>query len=92
MFNNTATQRLMDGLSLMVRGECNRQNIRFVSKKTWLRIFVSRPDMRLDPINFLDVVADGVKVGLGIDDNLFAAEVDWELCPGNPGIAIEVEQ
>ncbi len=92
LFNNTPTQRLMDGIAMLVRGECNRQGIRFKSKKTVVRIMVYRPDMRADPINFLDVICDGVKVGLGIDDNLFAAVVDWELEPGNPGIVIEVEQ
>lgn len=92
MFNNTPTQRLMDSITMLVRGECNRQEIRFKSRKTWLRIMVFRPDMASDPINFLDVIADGVKVGLGIDDNLFAAVADWELKPQNPGIVIEVEQ
>lgn len=92
MFNNEPTQRLMDGIAMLVRGECNRQEIRFKSIKTWLKIMDYRPDVRTDSINFLDVIADGVKVDLGIDDNLFAAVVDWELRPENPGIVIEVEQ
>lgn len=92
IYTNTPTQRLMDGISMLTLGECNRQRIRFKPKKTWVRIMVYRPDMLADPINFLDVICDGIKVGLGIDDNLFAATVDWELEPANPGIAIEVEQ
>jgi len=92
MFNNTTTQRLMDGISMLVRGERNKLGVRIQQKKTWVKIMVYRPDMKSDPINFLDVIADGVKAGLGIDDNLFAAVVDWELDPGNPGIVIKVEQ
>ena len=93
LFNNDATQRLMDGIAMLVRGERNKQGCTFIKGvKTWVRIKVYRPDMRGDPINFMDVICDGVKVGLGIDDNVYAVEVDWELEPGNPGITVEVEQ
>lgn len=93
LFNNALTQRLMDGIAMLVRGERNRQGCTFrKGVKTWVRIMVYRPDMRSDPINFMDVIADGIKVGLGIDDNMFAVVVDWELEKGNPGITIEIEQ
>lgn len=92
IYNNASANALMRGIFMLVRGECNRYRLQFKSKKTWVRIVVYRPDMRVDPINFLGMICDGVKRGLGIDDNLFAGSVDWKLLPESPEIIIEIEQ
>ena len=53
--------------------------------KVWLDLFVQRADLRSDPINVLDAVADALKTVIGIDDRWFAvARLDWALVRGQP--------
>lgn len=58
--------------------------------KLWLALFVDRPDLRQDPINVLDAVADAVKGVVGVDDRYFAvAGLDWALvAPGAAGLTL----
>jgi len=60
--------------------------------KVWLNIHVTLPHRKIDPINVIDVVADGVKLGINIDDNWFAIEkLDWSM--GQEGLVdIEIWQ
>lgn len=47
-------------------------------QKVWLDIFVQRADLRSDPINVLDSMADAIKTIIGVDDRWFAvARLDW---------------
>ena len=49
-------------------------------RKVWLDLFVQRADLKSDPINVLDAVADAVKGVIGVDDRWFAvAQLDLEL-------------
>ena len=49
-------------------------------RKVWLDLFVQRANMKSDPINVLDAVADAVKGIVGLDDRWFAvARLDWAL-------------
>ena len=48
-------------------------------RKLYVHIMVYRPDMRLDPVNVLDAIIDGVKVATGIDDRYYSGSWDWEL-------------
>lgn len=48
--------------------------------KVWISVFVQRQDMKSDPINVLDAVADAVKEVIGVDDRWFAVDrLDWAL-------------
>ncbi len=49
-------------------------------RKVWLDILVQRANMKSDPINLLDAIADAVKNIIRVDDRWFAvARLDWEL-------------
>ena len=49
-------------------------------RKVWLDLFVQRADLKSDPINVLDGVADAVKDLVGLDDRWFAIwQLDWDL-------------
>ncbi len=61
-------------------------------RKLFVHVMVYRPDMRADPVNFLDAILDGVKVATGVDDRYYSGSWDWKLDKGNPRIEIEVKQ
>jgi len=53
--------------------------------KVWLAITVQRANVRSDPINVLDAVADAAQVATGIDDRWFAvARLDWTVVRDAP--------
>jgi uncharacterized Zn-finger protein len=61
--------------------------------KVWIDIFVQKPDHRGDAINFVDLIADAIKVAIGIDDRWFSIRrVDWQIVKENPRIFIGIGQ
>lgn len=53
--------------------------------KVWMAITVQRANLRSDPINVLDAVADAAQVATGIDDRWFAiARLDWTIVRDAP--------
>lgn len=62
--NNTFMKKLIEEISI----ETKIQQIEWENVKTWLLIFVSKKTKKGDPINVIDVLADCVKIGIGIDD------------------------
>lgn len=72
---------------LAVRGMAFRQD------KVWLDIMVYKLNMRSDAVNVVDIVCDGIKLGLEIDDRWYAIrQLDWEVVPANPRIVIGIGQ
>jgi len=64
-----------------------------VQNKVWIELFVQKPHHMGDAINVVDVICDGLKVGLGVDDRWFCLEgVDWEITKNNPQIFVTVSQ
>ena len=90
LYLNPETKAEMDAIAYLIRPPF--YGYTFTDAKIYVRIMVYRPDMRGDAQNFVDAICDGIKVGIGRDDNVFAVSVDWELDPDNPRIEIEVEQ
>ena len=91
--NDAIAVKLMGDVARMARGEVNLHELVFKPVKTWVKIMVFRPDLRADPVNFLDMIVDGIKVGIGIDDNLYSGLWDWELVDEKEKrIEITVEQ
>ncbi len=94
--NTESANKLMEGIERVSRGECvllERKGFKFLPHKIWIHIMVYKPDMRLDAINVLGMMADGIKRGIQVDDNVFSAVVDWELvAKGSEVIEIRVEQ
>jgi hypothetical protein len=60
--------------------------------KIAVTIHVRRPNMLGDPVNFQDAILDGIKVGIGMDDNVYECSTTWELDKRNPGIVITISQ
>lgn len=59
--------------------------------KTWVRIFVQKPTHASDAINVIDNVVDGIRDGLGLDDNWYAIEkLDWSVVRKDPMVFIEI--
>lgn len=94
--NKASAVALMAGIEKVARGECTRVRQKtgeeFERHKIYVDIMVYRPDMRTDPVNFVDMICDAVKRGIGIDDNIYAGSWDWELVEGKGEIVIVVRQ
>ena len=69
------------------------KKINWVEAKTYLSLFIQRPQWQGDPINMIDQIADAVKVGIGVDDRWFAIDrVDWIVARNDPKIIITIWQ
>lgn len=61
--------------------------------KVWLDIFVQKPNHRGDAVNVVDLVCDGVKAGLGLDDRWFSVRgIDWQVAKTDPRLFIGIGQ
>jgi len=75
------------------RRACVEKNVAFAKQKIWLKVMVEKPDMRSYAINVIDVLCDGIKKGIGVDDRWFAIkELDFKINKENPRILFEVSQ
>jgi hypothetical protein len=81
----STNKKFMDNLITEIQVESKIQNIQWEKTKTWLFIHCLKKNERGDPNNVLDVLSDIVKRGIGIDDNIFASLVDYEV---NPNLSI----
>lgn len=70
-----------------------RSGVKWGINKVWLDILVQKPSMRGDAINVLDTIADGIKLGMDLDDNWFCVRrLDWEIVKKDPKIFIGIAQ
>lgn len=59
--------------------------------KTWIDIVVQKSSNRWDAQNVVDVLFDGIRDGLQVDDRWFAIGLlDWEIQPVDPNIYVQV--
>jgi len=64
-----------------------------VEAKVYVDIFVQKSNHKGDAINVIDVVCDGIKDAIGVDDRWFCIKaVDWEIVKSDPRIFIGVGQ
>ena len=70
------------------------RDVTFKPGKVWLSIFVELPEKsRSDAINLVDMIADGVQEGIGINDRNFAIwKLDWARDVVEPNIYVAVGQ
>lgn len=72
---------------LSLRGE------RFFEGKVWIDILVQKPHHKSDAVNVVDLICDGLKVGIGVDDRWFSIRrLDWEIVKEHPMIYIGAGQ
>jgi hypothetical protein len=73
---NPISKSLCDNLAWDVKQALEGRTFR--KDKIFLDIMVEKPDHRGDALNVLDLIADGIKAGIGIDDRYFAIQrLDW---------------
>lgn len=69
------------------------RDVQIYQNKIWIDLFVQKPHHRGDAINVVDVICDGLKEGLKVDDRWFCLrQVDWEIAKHDPKIFISVYQ
>jgi len=78
-------------ISLMVKSAV--RDLPVVQNKVWLDILVQKPNHRGDATNFVDLICDAVKDGLGVDDRWFSIRrLDWQIVKNDPQIYIGIGQ
>lgn len=61
--------------------------------KLWIDLLVQKPDHRGDAVNVVDLVCDGLKDGLDLDDRWFCIRrLDWEIVKNDGRLYIGVGQ
>lgn len=67
--------------------------ISWVQTKTYLEIFVEKPNNRADAINFIDTIADAISEAIQVNDRWFCiGRVDWQIKKVDPQIYITIKQ
>lgn len=91
VFKRQQSRRFQDLVAVKAK-EATRQ-FKVFQNKLWIDLFVQKPNNKCDAINVIDVVCDGLKIGLGIDDRWFCIkQVDWEIAKNDPQIFVRVYQ
>lgn len=69
------------------------KNIEIKHDKLWIDIFVEKPHHRGDAINVLDLVCDGIKSAIPLDDRWYAIKrLDWSVNKSDPHLFIGLAQ
>lgn len=81
-------------IAYLCKQEMLKNKVSFVEGKVWLDILVQKPTAGSgDALNVLDLIADAVQDGIGINDKWFCVKsIDWEIKKENPKIFIQVLQ
>lgn len=68
-------------------------DVRPAQNKIWIDIYVQKPKMNGDAVNFVDMVCDAAKDALLIDDRWFSIRsVDWQIVKKDPMLFVGVGQ
>lgn len=93
VYKREEVRAFQEEIAQTVREQLKSSKFKPVQNKVWIAIHVEKPNNRFDAINVIDVVADGLKVGLGVDDRWFCIrQVDWSINKNNPRIIVEFGQ
>lgn len=64
-----------------------------VQGKLWIDLLIQKPNHRGDAANFVDLICDGIKDALTIDDRWYSLRrLDWDVVKDSPVIAIGLGQ
>lgn len=76
-----------DGIAYAARAALQGRKLK--QNKVWIDIFVQKANQKSDAINVIDLVCDGLKIGLGVDDRWFSIrQLDWEIAKSDPQIFV----
>lgn len=70
--NTTFMKKLIDEISI----ESKLKKIQWEKTKTWIFIHITKKTDKGDPINVIDILADCIKQGIGIDDVEYSLIID----------------
>jgi hypothetical protein len=88
-FLRAESRKAGDDIALLARSAINRSGQKLLQNKVWVDIFVQKSNNRSDAINVVDLVCDGLKIGIGVDDKWFCIRrLDWEISKNDPQIFI----
>jgi hypothetical protein len=91
VFKRQQSRQFQDVVAHKVKAAC--RGLTVFQNKIWIDLFVQKPHNKADAINVVDLVCDGIKVGLGIDDRWFCIrQLDWEIAKTDPQIFIKIFQ
>ncbi|HKZ60548.1 MAG TPA: hypothetical protein VJ547_11995 [Candidatus Thermoplasmatota archaeon] len=72
-----------DGLEVAISSSLN--GTRPPTGKIWIDLFVQKPSMNTDAVNFVDAVCDALAKVTGVDDRWYSIRsLDWEIVHENP--------
>lgn len=90
-FMRKKSRALLESISSAISSAVDMSKV--VHNKVWVDIFVQKPDHRGDAINVVDLVCDGIKDAIPVDDRWFCIRrLDWEVCKIEPKIYIGIGQ
>jgi hypothetical protein len=82
-----------EALIAEVRAAAAAGGVHFFRNKVWVDLLVRKASHAMDCVNILDLVADGLKIAIGLDDNWFSVRrIDWEVRPADPHVVVGVLQ
>lgn len=85
------SKAMRDGVTQLFREAVRDQRI--YNNKLWIEVLAEKPNHRGDAINIVDLVCDGIKTAIDIDDRWFAIwRLDWAIEKNDPQIYIGIGQ
>lgn len=68
-------------------------DVTVASNKLWIDMYIQKPNMRGDAVNFVDMICDAVKDAVLLDDRWFSIRsVDWQIAKNDPMIFVGIGQ
>jgi hypothetical protein len=85
------SRAMRDEITLLMRSAIGKHRV--AHNKVWLDILVQKPNHRGDAINVVDLVCDGLKECMPVDDRWFCIRrLDWQIVKDDPRLYIGVGQ
>lgn len=87
--NQAARAEIADSAKKLLQG----LGVQVVRARLWVDILVQKTAWQADAGNVVDTVFDGLKLGIGLDDNFYCIRaLDWELVKGEQALVIGLGQ
>jgi hypothetical protein len=84
---------MRDEITLAFKTALSSSPVHIRQNKIWIDIFVEKPNHKGDAINVVDLVCDGIRNALPVDDRWFSIRrLDWAIAKNNPRLFIGIGQ
>ena len=93
IFNRKESNDMRGMITLLVKNAIRKNNIKIVQNKIWLDIFVEKSNARSDAVNVIDLLCDGIKDAIDIDDRWYSIKrLDWSIVKDDPHVYVTIGQ